>query len=123
MRRIGGVAKASKKIKALFFRTASGNEPVRDWLKSEVDDEDRSIIGADIATVEYGWPVGMPTSRPLGAGLHEVRSSLPGNRIARVIFYVDGEEMILLHGFIKKTQKTSKPDLELARSRKKEMES
>ena len=111
--------KRPKKISAVFYRLASGTEPVRDWLK-ELEPEDRRFIGLDIATAEYGWPVGMPVCRPLGDGLYEVRSNLPGNRIARVIFTIAGGQMVLLHGFIKKSQKTPKADLDLAKRRKKE---
>lgn len=69
--------------------------------------------------MEFGWPIGMPVCRPLGGGIHEVRTSLAQNRIARVLFYIDKRSrMVLLHGFIKKTQKTPYEDLELARSNK-----
>lgn len=77
-----------KKVPARFYRSASGAEPVRDWLL-ELDKESRKEIGKDIATVEYGWPIGMPTCAPLGAGLYEVRTNLDGNRIARVLFCLE----------------------------------
>jgi len=98
-----------------FFRTACGNEPVREWLKS-LPREERRIIGEDIKTVQFGWPLGMPLVRKLDKGLWEVRSRLP-NRIARVIFTAGQNRMILLHGFIKKSQKTSQEDLGLAKTR------
>lgn len=111
--------KGLKRIPAIFFRTAAGREPVRDWLKELKPVEDRKQIGVDIQTVEFGWPIGMPVCRPLGDGLYEVRSDLSRNRIARVLFYIDRESrMVLLHGFIKKTQKTPTGDLELARRNK-----
>jgi phage-related protein len=84
--------------------------------------EDRREIGQDIATVEYGWPVGMPICRPLGQGLWEVWSNLRGNRAARVIFCIVQGRMVLLHGFVKKTRKTPDEDLALARKRMKEIE-
>lgn len=108
-----------KRISVIFFRTASGGEPVRDWLKSLDPVEDRKQIGVDIKVVEFGWPIGMPVCRPLGDGLYEVRSNLSGSRIARVLFYVDGRgRMVLLHGFFKKTQKTPTAEMELARKNK-----
>jgi phage-related protein len=116
------LADDDKTIEARFYQTPAGNEPVRDWLKDDVSDEERRIIGTDIKTVEYGWPIGMPVCRPMGNGLHEVRSSLPGNRIARVLFCAEDRQMILLHGFIKKTRATPKADLDLAKDRKKEIE-
>lgn len=114
------MAKTPKKIKAHFFQTAGGAEPVREWLKA-LDAEDRKAIGYDIATVEYGWPIGMPICRALGEGLFEVRSNLSSKRIARVLFCATEGRLVLLHGFIKKTQKTPKTDLVLARARKKEI--
>jgi len=113
-----------KILPARFFRTASGTEPVREWLK-ELDKNDNRIIGGDIRTVEYGWPIGMPVCRSIKGykDLWEVRSHLSGGRIARVIFYSSGGEMILLHGFIKKTQQTPHQDLELADRRRREYES
>ena len=111
-----------KRLPAAFYCTASGNEPVREWLQS-LETADRRIIGQDIATAEFGWPVGMPVCRSLGRGLYEIRSDLTGRRIARVIFCVADGRMVLLHGFIKKTQKTPKADLDLALKRKKEIAS
>lgn len=110
-----------KKIQAAFYESPAGRQPVREWLK-ELDHEDRRLIGEDIATVEYGWPVGMPVCRPLGQGIWEVRSNLPGHRIARVLFGIIGNRMVLLQGFIKKTPKTPERDLLLARNRLKEID-
>ncbi|WP_041587061.1 type II toxin-antitoxin system RelE/ParE family toxin [Terriglobus saanensis] len=108
-----------KRIPAMFFRTAAGGEPVREWLRGLEPVEDRRRIGIDIKTVEFGWPIGMPTCRPLKDGLYEVRTNLTGGKIARVLFYIDVQSrMILLHGFIKKTQKTPDEDLDLARRNK-----
>ena len=107
-----------KRVPAIFFRTEAGGEPVRDWLK-ELSSDDRKRIGADIKTVEFGWPIGMPVCRPLGRALYEVRTTLSQNRIARVLFYIDKQDrMVLLHSFIKKTRKTPDEDLELARANK-----
>jgi len=106
-----------KRVPAIFFRTEAGGEPLRDWLKSLPSPEDRKRIGEDIKTVEFGWPIGMPACRPLGDGIYEVRTNLKQNRIARVFFYIDRRgRMVLLHGFIKKTQKTPDEDLEMARN-------
>lgn len=107
-----------KRVTAIFFRTEAGGEPVRDWLKGLARD-DRKRIGEDIKTVEFGWPIGMPVARPLRAGLHEVRTVLNGNRIARVIFYIDRHSrLVLLNGFIKKTSKTPAEEMEIARKNK-----
>jgi phage-related protein len=109
-----------KKVPARFYRSANGREPVREWLKG-LDSGDRQAIGQDIATVEYGWPVGMPVCRALGAGLWEVRSTLPSHRIARVLFVFADDHLVLLHGFIKKTQATPKDQMAIARQRMREV--
>lgn len=103
------------RLTVLFYKTAAGNEPVREWLKS-LAPEERKIIGEDLKTVQYGWSLGMPLIRKLESGLWEVRSNLR-NRIARVVFTVDGDTMILLHAFIKKSQKIPAQDLLVARQR------
>jgi phage-related protein len=109
-----------KKLPAAFYQLSSGREPVRDWLKA-LSTEDRKIVGEDIKDVEFSWPIGMPLCRAMGKGLWEVRSDLTGGRIARVLFCIHEGRMVLLHAFIKKTQKTSDADLELATKRKKEV--
>jgi len=110
----------AKRLPVRFFRNESGKIPVRDWLLS-LSGEDRQIIGDDIKVVEFGWPIGMPLCRPISGrkGLWEVRSSLPGGRIARVLFCIHEGHMILLHGFEKKTQKTPDRELDLAVKRMK----
>lgn len=103
------------RLQVVFFMTDSRREPVRAWLMS-LDKEDRKIIGEDVKTVQFGWPLGLPLVRKMGMELWEVRSQLR-NRIARVIFTVQDDNMILLHGFIKKSQKTPTADLNLAKKR------
>lgn len=102
-------------LKVNFFRQESGKEPVRDWLKA-LPAEDRKLIGQDIKTVQWGWPLGMPLVRSIGNGLWEIRTDLP-RRIARVIFCIRKDHIVLLHGFIKKTQSIPKKDIELAKDR------
>lgn len=102
-------------LSVAFFRTETGREPVREWLKSLPRNE-RRVIGEDIKTVQFGWPLGMPVVRKLDRDLWEVRSRLP-TRIARVIFTTGEGRMILLHGFMKKSQHTPREDLELAKTR------
>ena len=112
---------ANKKIKAAFYATALGSEPVREWLR-ELPVEDRKTLGEDIAAVEFTWPVGMPVVRPMKQGLWELRSTLSGKRIARILFCQVEDRMVLLHAFVKKTRTTPKEDLALARKRQKEIE-
>lgn len=112
----------SKKIVCVvFFRSAVGNEPVKDWLLT-LNKGDRAEIGKDLKTVEYGWPLGMPLVRSMegknNKGLWEVRTNLSQGRIARVIFTLVEDKMVLLHGFIKKSQKTPVTELETARNRR-----
>ena len=107
-----------KRLPARFYRSGTGREPVREWLK-RLDAGDRRIIGEDIKDIEFSWPIGMPLVRSLGREIWEVRSNLLHERIARVLFCAERECMVLLHGFIKKTQRTPKQDIDLAIKRKK----
>lgn len=109
-----------KLLGVVFFCTAGGAEPVREWLR-KLDRGDRVNIGRDILAVQKTWPVGRPLVDYLGDGIWEVRSRLR-DRIARVLFIIDDKEMVLLHGFIKKDQRAPKSDLKLARRRKKQYE-
>jgi phage-related protein len=102
-------------LRVAFYRTDSGREPVREWLLS-LPRAERRAIGEDIKTVQFGWPLGMPLVRKIDGGLWEVRSRLPEG-IARVFFTTGRDRLILLHGFIKKSQKTPADDLHLARTR------
>lgn len=102
-------------LEVRFFRTDAGAEPVREWLK-DLPAIDRKTIGEDIKTVQFGWPLGMALVDHLVGEIWEARIRL-GNRIARILFAVDGQTMVLLHGFIKKQQKTPGPELDLARDR------
>lgn len=111
---------APRKTAVVFYRTAGGMEPVRDWLKS-LAPADRHAVGQDLMRVQFRWPVGMPLCKALGHGLWEVRSSLASNRIARVLFCFHDGELFVLHGLVKKTQKTPPRELELARHRMKEI--
>lgn len=107
------------RLSVKFYKTENGVEPVRDWLKSLSLDK-KKIIGEDIKTIQFGWPIGMPVVRKLDAGLWEVRSKFRDG-IARIIFTVIENSMILLHGFVKKSQKTPKEDLNTASRRMKNL--
>ncbi|MEW5814099.1 MAG: type II toxin-antitoxin system RelE/ParE family toxin [Spirochaetota bacterium] len=104
-----------KIIKTVFFKSESGSMPVRDWLY-ELSQEERKRIGEEIKTVEFGWPLGMPVVKKLAPNLWEVRIRLK-DKIARVIFTIVEDYMVLLHGFIKKSQKIPQEDIELALKR------
>lgn len=102
-----------------FFALASGREPVREFLQN-LDAADRRAVGVDIKTVQLGWPLGMPLVRKMGDHLWEVRSTLAVG-IVRVLFTVENQHMILLHAFIKKSQKTPENELQTAVSRLKQL--
>lgn len=107
------------RLQVKFYRSPNGNEPVREWLSDpkQVQPQDRKTIGEDIKTVQFGWPMGMPIVRKLESDLWEARSEISVG-ISRVLFTIQESFMVLLHGFIKKGQKTPTEDLELARKRK-----
>ena len=102
-------------IQVIFFRTETGNEPVREWLKS-LSQTEKKAIGEDIKTVQFGWPLAMPLVRKLERGLWEIRTKMT-DRIFRVVFTIYDDCIVLLHGFIKKSQKIPASDLHLSRKR------
>lgn len=107
------------RLDAFFFKSAAGNEPARDWLKGLADIE-RKAIGDDIRLVQIGWPLGMPLVRKLEEGIWEIRTDLPSG-IARILFTMSKGRIALLHGFMKKTQKTPPQELQTARTRRKSL--
>lgn len=106
----------NKPLQVIFYRTENGNEPVREWLK-ELSKDERITIGTEIKTVQFGWPLGMPLVKKLDKDLWEIRCKLD-NKIARVLFTLYQDSIVLLHGFIKKSQKIPIKDLELAKRRR-----
>lgn len=111
--------KFGEKIEVFFFRTSAGNEPVREMLAA-LDAEEKKIIGSDLLAVQLRYPLGMPTVRSMPKKIFELRSVLP-TRIARILFVYFDEKIVLLHGFIKKTQKTPQQDFETALKRFREL--
>jgi phage-related protein len=110
------------KVELVFFRSSTGKEPVRDWLKG-LELSDRTVIGRDLMRAQWRWPVGMPLCRSMGQGLWEIRSDLPSQRISRVFICLDDGRLVALHAFIKKSAKTPEGELMLARRRQKELQS
>ena len=79
------------------------------------------MIGEAVKTVQFSYPVGMPLVRKMSPDLWEVRINL-SNKIARVLFTIKNQKMILLHGFIKKSQKTPNKELAIAEIRLKNLQ-
>jgi phage-related protein len=109
------------RLSVRFFRESTGSEPVRDWLRSLPDAEKRAI-GADIKTVQFGWPIGMPLVDHVEGAIWEVRTRLE-TRLARVLFVLEGNAIVLMHGFIKKERRTPRDELDLAKQRLKKLRS
>jgi phage-related protein len=110
----------SKKLPAFFYETPGARACQAMDQRTLV--RRCQLVGRDVQKVEFAWPLGMPYCRSLGSGLWEVRSDLTDGKIGRVIFCVLRARMVLLHGFIKKTQKTPAKDMELALKRMREVE-
>jgi phage-related protein len=107
---------SGKALTVYFYKSHAGNEPVRDWLKLRTPEE-KKAIGEDIKAIEFSWPVGYPQVTKLDKDLWEARTNLPDG-ICRVFFTVWEQYMVLLHGIIKKSQKTPQQDLNLAKKRR-----
>jgi phage-related protein len=112
--------KIGKTLTVFFYRSSSGEEPVRLFLK-ELSENDRKAVGEDLKTVERGWPLGMPLVRKMEAGIWEVRSLLSDGRALRILFTIANSCMVLLHVFVKKSAKTPERELKTARERVKQI--
>ncbi len=107
-------------LQVVFYRFENDKEPVREWLQS-LSQKEKQLIGEAIKTVQFSYPIGMPLVKKMSTDLWEVRVNLK-DKIARVFFTVQNHRMILLHGFIKKSQKTPKKELEIAQTRLKSLQ-
>ena len=116
------MARRLQPVPLSFWRSATGREPLREWLR-RLRKSDRAVIGGDLRTLQFGWPIGMPLVRKLADRIWELRSTLPGRGEARLLFTADAHRIVVLSGFIKKSQKTPAGEIELARRRLKELES
>lgn len=109
-----------KTLTVFFYKSSSGEEPVRLFLK-ELSENDRKTVGEDLKTVERGWPLGMPLVRKMEPGIWEVRSLLSDGRALRILFTITDSRMVLLHIFVKKSAKTPERELKTARERVKQI--
>ena len=116
---MGGRSSQGPRLGCAFYRTQSGHEPVRDWLR-DAGKEVSKTVGSDILTVQWSWPVGKPLVDGLGGGLYEIRSTQERTEY-RVFFCIAGSNLVLLHGIVKKSRATPRADLELARKRVREV--
>ena len=109
------MAEVKPKLAVAFYRSETGVEPVRAWLR-RLPKPERQTIGREIRTLQFGWPLGMPLVRKIEHGIWELRVGLD-KRAARVIFTVIDDTAVLIHGFIKKSRKIPGSDLALLRRR------
>ncbi len=107
-------------LQVVFYQSENKKEPVREWLKS-LSQGEKKLLGEAIKTVQFSYPIGMPLVRKMSPDLWEVRVNL-SDKIARVLFTIKNQKMILLHGFIKKSQKTPNKELEIAEVRLKNLQ-
>ena len=102
-------------LKVVFYETQQGKQPCRDFLLA-LEKDDRREVGADIFAAQKGFPLGLPLCRKMNKELWEIRSTV-SDGICRVFFTVDGNAMILLHGFKKKSDKTPLKEIGIAKKR------
>ncbi len=107
-------------LQVVFYQSEKNKEPVREWLKN-LSQCEKKLIGEAIKTVQFSYPIGMPLVRKMSPNLWEVRINL-SDKISRVLFTIKNQKMILLHGFIKKSQKTPNKELEIAEIRLKNLQ-
>ena len=102
-------------LNVVFYETEMKNQPCRDFLL-ELDKEDRQEVGADIFSVQKGFPLGLPLCKKIMNDLWEIRSNI-SDGICRVFFTVSENTIVLLHGFKKKSQKIPLEEMKIIKSR------
>ena len=102
-------------LKVVFYKTKMNNQPCRDFLL-ELDRDERREVGVDIFSVQKGFPLGLPLCRKIENDLWEIRTKV-SDGICRVFFTIDNNNLVLLHGFRKKSQRTPLSELKTVRDR------
>ena len=107
--------KKVKNFEIIFYDKPDGTEPALDFIMSLNDKMQARMLRTIELLSENGTDLREPYSKHLVDGIFEVRAKV-GSDISRVLyFFVFGRKIILTNGFIKKTQKTPKHEIELAR--------
>jgi phage-related protein len=109
---------------SVFFKTQNGKEPVRDWIKNNFKKQQREKINAYILFVVKHFP-NVPKRDMICKisgyeDIWEIRIRFPNKTQVRILFLEHGSNIVFLHSFIKKDQKTPKKELRLVKERKKE---
>lgn len=105
-------------FEVLFFKNDDGSSPIDEFLDSIEIKLRAKTVGLIIKLEKYGNNLREPYSKVLEDGICELRVS-QGNNISRVLyFFVVGKKIILTNGFVKKTQKTPRKEIELAKKRR-----
>lgn len=122
---VGGKVIISKKVNAVFYKTERGNEPVRETLK-KLGRPIKTIVGEDIRFIELQLKLSKPEAAklwaaksPNEASIYEARHKVDGEQY-RTLFFINENQMILVHFFHKKTQKVAKKEIEVAKNRMKQ---
>lgn len=98
-----------------FYETEDGKTPVVEFLDSLEDKMNAKMVGLMEILEEKGTMLREPFSSPLEDGIFELRA-VQGSNISRALFFffIEGR-IIVTHGFVKKTQKTPRAQIELAK--------
>lgn len=99
----------------VFFRTEGGRAPLLEFLDS-LDPKLRAKVVRDLSLLEANGPrLGEPFSKSLGDGIFELRSKQASNIVRSLYFFFDGRRIVITHGFLKKTQKTPRGEIDRAK--------
>ncbi len=103
-----------------FYATADGKEPVVDFLDSLDPKMAAKLLGLMELLEKNGPLLREPYSAPLGDGIFELRCKLGSNITRALYFFYTGKQIVVTNGFVKKTQKTPRKEIKLAKERRKD---
>jgi len=105
----------NKKFIIDFYKNANGRAPALEFLKT-LDKKVLAKINRTFDLLEfYGSELREPHSKPLDDGIFEMRIQISSTHIRILYFFYNGGVIILTNGFVKKTNKTPKKELTLAK--------
>ena len=105
-----------EEFEIIFYDKPDGTEPAMEFILSLDDKMQARVIKTIKLLATNGPALREPYSKHLIDGIFEIRAKV-GSNISRVLyFFVVGHKIVITNGFIKKTQKTPKSEIELARN-------
>lgn len=102
----------------IFYEKANGECPVDDFLKSQDYKMRAKMVGMLELLEEKGYQLREPYSKCLDEGIFELRCRIGSDTLRVLYFFYYHGKIVLTNGFVKKTQKTPRTEIKIAKERR-----